>query len=84
MSEFKRLVDRATPAVSFFPPDDDGTLVSSDGVWSITTTPKSGRFNVDLRKNARRRGALCAAEMTAAKARKHVDKVVKQLADATP
>lgn len=83
VSEFKRLVDRATPAVSFLPPDDDGTLVSSDGIWSITTDPKSDRFNVDVRKNARRRGELCAAGLTAAQARKHVDKVVKRLADAT-
>lgn len=84
VSEFKRLLDRATPAVSFCPPDDEGTLVSSDGVWSITTMSKSELFYVDVRRNGRRRSALGAAGLlTGAKARRHVDKVVKHLADAT-
>ena len=81
VSEFKRRIDKATPAVSFLPPDDAGTLVSCDAVWSIATTPKSGRFCVDVRKKGRRRSALGAADLTITDARKHVGKVVKRLAD---
>lgn len=80
VSEFKRFLDKATPAVSFLPPDEEGGLVSTDGVWSITTTSKSGCFDVDVRKNGRRRGTMCVVEPTAVKARKRVGRLVTQLA----
>jgi eukaryotic-like serine/threonine-protein kinase len=82
--EFKRLLDKATPAVSFLAAKDGCTLISSDGVWSISTTSKSGRFGVDVRRNGRRQSALGVANKTAAEARKHVDKLVKKFADAAP
>jgi eukaryotic-like serine/threonine-protein kinase len=80
VDDFKRLVERATPVVSFLPPAPDGTLVSSDGIWSVGTVEKAGRYGVEVRRSGRRRNALGADELAAAKARAHVKKLVSQFA----
>jgi hypothetical protein len=78
---FKRLLDRATPAVSFLPSQANDTLVSSDGNWSIATIEKGGRYSVEVRRARRRRNLLGVDSVTAAKARSHVNKLVRQFAD---
>jgi serine/threonine-protein kinase len=83
VDDFKRLLDRATPSVSFLPSEADGTLVSSDGTWSIAIVEKAGRYNVDVRRAGRRRNPLGVGSVTAAKARAHVKKLVRQFADGT-
>lgn len=84
IEEFKRLLDKATPAISFLPPDDDGTLLSSDGDWSITTVETRGGFDVEVRRRGRRRSQLGAKSMTAAKARAHVSRLVRRFAEDPP
>jgi eukaryotic-like serine/threonine-protein kinase len=84
IGEFKQLLDRATPATSFLAPDDHGTLLSSDGDWSITTVDKRGSFDVEVRRGGRRRNQLGAESMTVAKARAHVTKLVRLFAEGAP
>lgn len=72
VDDFKRLVEGPTPTVPFLPPALDGTLLSSDGSWSIGIAEKAGRYSVEVRRSGRRRNALGAADLTAAKAHAHL------------
>lgn len=83
VDDFKRLLDKATPAVSFFASDPSGTLVSSDGSWSISVTRDAGNHSVEVRRGGRRRKPLGLLEVTPVKAQKHVSKLVRQFADGT-
>ncbi len=77
VATFKRLLDRATPAVAFAPSADD-VLTSTDGSWTIDY---GQHHDVVVRKNGRRRGAEsleCADRTDAAK---HVAKLVKRFAE---
>lgn len=82
VAEFKRLLDKATPAVSFQPPGPDGTLVSSDGVWTIATIKAGGRYRVEVRRRGRRRNPLGLDDATATGVRRHVDKLIRQFGEA--
>lgn len=81
VSEFKRLLDRATPAVAFGPPDEGGRLVSIDGTWDITTLSKRDGLSVEVRRNGRRRNELGGTKLTSAQAQRHVRRLVSRLAD---
>jgi serine/threonine protein kinase len=81
VTEFKRLLDRATPVVSLVEADA-GYLESTDGEWSVTTTAKKGgRVDVDVRRNGRRRRIACQQNLTEAQATKAVRRLVKDLAE---
>lgn len=84
IEEFKRVLDKGTPATSFLPLNDQGTLVSSDGDWSIAMVEKHGCFDVEVRRGGRRRTKLGAESVTAAQARSHVAKLVGLFADDPP
>lgn len=80
VAEFKRALDRATPAVAFMP-TAGGTLESVGGEWSVSTSPTStGRVRVDVRRNGRRRGPLGKDGLTDAQARRYVASLVRRFA----
>lgn len=81
VATFKRLLDKATPAVSFHPVAAPGTLVSSDRTWTIETVERSDQYAVEVRRHGRRRKALGVGAVSAAKARAHVGKLIRQFAE---
>lgn len=84
VAEFKRRLDKATPAVSLAIVDG-GRLESPGSEWSVTTThQKNGRSNVEVRKSGRRRVPMGASDLTPAEATKTVKRIVKQLAEGSP
>lgn len=81
VADFKRLLDKATPAISLIQIDRN-TFESPDGIWSLNTNAsKRGLFDVDVRRNGRRRLSLCKQDQTQAQVTKTVQRVVRQLAD---
>lgn len=80
VDDFKRHLDRSTPAVSFLPPGGGGTLVSSDGAWSISLGENAGDYSVEVRRGGRRRNALGVNAVSAGKARGHVRTLVGRFA----
>jgi len=84
VASFKRELDKATPRVSLVVAPD-GSLISADGRWTITTSvSRSGQHSVDVKRDARRRTILCAENLSGGAAVRHVRKVVKLLADEPP
>jgi serine/threonine protein kinase len=84
VADFKRLLDKATPVVSLAM-TGEGVLESTDGTWTVTNIQKrNGRHTVEVRKNDRRRTALCEKDLTAIQAAKFVQRTVKQLAESPP
>lgn len=75
VEEFKRQVDRATPAMSFMP-DADGSLVSTDGTTVIVRSTKRTGCTVEVLVNGRRRTADCRKGLTDAEADKHTRSLV--------
>ena len=81
IAEFKRALDRVTPAVAFMP-TVDGTLKSVGGEWSISTSPTAtGRVRVEGRRNGRRRGQLGKDGLTDAPARRYIASLVRRFAN---
>lgn len=81
VAEFKRALDRATPAVALMP-TADGALEGGGGEWSISTTPTAtGRVRVDVRRNGRRRAKLAKDGLTDAQGRRYVTSLVRRLAN---
>lgn len=82
IEEFKRAIDRATPAVSVGN-TDQCTMTSSCGTWVIRwdlVDRSTATFTVELLKNGRRKNPLCLADATERQALKHMQKLVDRLA----
>lgn len=75
VEEFKRNIDRATPALAFMP-GDDGTLVSTDGRTEIRRSAKRNGWTVELVINGRRRTADGRTELTDSQADKHLRSLI--------
>lgn len=80
IENFKKLLDKATPAVSFAL-QQDGSLASTSEGWTIKTVEGKGVFEVVVRRNNRRRSEYCGDGLPKPiAARRHVEKVVRSLA----
>ena len=79
VEQFKRAVDNATPAVSFRR-DDQVTMTSTDGKWSIIWSMKRTEHSIDVRKNGRRDRSKCLSGATEAEAVKHRRKLIAKFA----
>ncbi len=77
VEEFKRQIDRATPAMAFRP-GADGSLVSTDGAIVITRTTKRTGCTVEVLVKGRRRNADRRTGLTDAEADKHTRSLVTQ------
>ena len=77
VEEFKRHIDRATPARAFMP-GDDGSLVSTDGATIITRISKRTGCTVEVLINGRRRSADCRTGLTDEDADQHTRSLVTQ------
>ncbi len=77
VEEFKRQVDRATPAMSFMP-GPDGSLVSTDGTTVIVRTTKPAGCTIEVLVNGRRRTADGRTGLTETEADKHTRSLIGQ------
>lgn len=68
---FKKQLDNATPAVSFMVVDK-GTLTTTDDSWTISTVERKGAYDVEVRRNNRRKLALGGIGLTESKAARKV------------
>lgn len=78
---FKRELDKVTPATSFYPPDPQGELQSSDGVWCIRQRQGTNAWSVEVLRAGRRRNDLGWTGASSAAASKQVGRIVQQFAD---
>lgn len=78
--EFKRAVDRATPAISLGA-KAGGSLATTDGTWTIDVTHGANGWDVVTRRNNRRVGPQCSTERSQDGANRKVRKVVRFLAE---
>jgi serine/threonine protein kinase len=79
IERFKRLLDRAVPAVAFVAVSAD-EFVSHDGSWTITTINGKGGYSVQVNKNGRRTALRADAPLTLKQAAQHVERVIRKLA----
>ena len=78
--DFKRDVDRATPAISLCL-NSDATLSTADGSWTIDVTEGGNGWDVTTRRNNRRVAPQCSTEKSREGANRKVRKVVRFLAE---
>jgi serine/threonine protein kinase len=83
VGEFKRALDRATPAISLLS-NPEGVLVSVDGDWTVEVVKRRDGSDVVVKRNGRRRNDLGAKELGNAVAKKHMQKLVNKFADDVP